>query len=124
PLRLVRRPLNERREPELGARIVAGVEAVLVERLLERIDLRLGDIDLGFADLAEVARRHKAGKQPDDQDDHQQFEQRKAGHRPAHPSLFGTHGLSLRFSYVTSSFGAKDESPTASMGLTTSGGGV
>jgi len=52
---------------------VAGIETVLVERLLERVDLRFGDVDLRLADLAEIPRRHKAGQQPDDQYDHQQF---------------------------------------------------
>ena len=107
PLRLGRRSLHQRREPELGRGIVAGVEPVLVERLLERVDLRLGDADLGLPDLIEIAWRDEPGQEADDQHHHEQFEQRKAGHRPTNPSLFGTHGIPLRSRYVTSTFGAK-----------------
>src|SRR6185312_12083852 len=68
-------------------------EAVLVERLLEGVDLRPGDLDFRFPDLAEVARRDEAGEQADDHHDHEQLEQRKAAHTttPLNSSLFGAH---------------------------------
>ena len=77
PLRLGRRLLEQRLQPELGARVTADVQAVLVERLLQRVDLRLRGVDLGLADLAEVARRDEADQQADDRDDDQQLEQRE-----------------------------------------------
>src|SRR5512134_410404 len=46
PLRLVLRPLQQRGEALLGARIATDVQAIGVERLLERDDLRLRGLDL------------------------------------------------------------------------------
>ncbi len=60
PLRLARGLGDEGVETDLGGRVVAGVEPVLVERLLERVDLRPGGGRLGLADLPEVARRDVA----------------------------------------------------------------
>src|SRR5581483_4301919 len=65
-------------ETDLGGRVVAGVEPVLVERLLERVDLRPGGGRLGLADLPEVARRDVADEQPDDGHHDQQLEQGEA----------------------------------------------
>src|SRR5688572_25347245 len=50
----------------LGGRVAPRVEAVLVERLAERFDLRLGDLNLGFPDLRKVARGDVPGEQADD----------------------------------------------------------
>src|SRR5258706_4550857 len=78
PVRHVRRLHEKRFEAFLCARVAAHVEAELVERLVEGLDLRLRHLDLGLADLREVARRHVAGEQADDHDDHEQLEQREA----------------------------------------------
>src|SRR5262245_50278789 len=80
--RIVRQRLLEegldRRQSFLAGRIAAVLQAVLVERLLEGIDLRSRHLGLGFADLREVARGDVAGEQPDDHDHDQQLEQREA----------------------------------------------
>src|SRR5438309_8259515 len=70
-----------------------GVEPVLIERFLERVELRLRDIDFRFSDLAEIARRHQPGEQADDHHHHEQLDQREAAllRLIAHLSLFGTH---------------------------------
>src|SRR5467141_1006241 len=84
PFRLVRGTLHERVQAELGARVMPGIEPVLVERLLERVDLRPGGIHLGLPDLPEIARRHQPGEQADDHHHHEQLDQCEA--------VFATHG--------------------------------
>ena len=68
---------------------MARIEAELVERLLERIDLRARHLHFRLADLPEVARRDVAGEQADDHDHHQQLEQREAFYLLHIPSLSG-----------------------------------
>src|SRR5438309_11965012 len=70
-----------------------GVEPVLIERFLERVELRLRDTDFRFSDLAEIARRHQPGEQADDHHHHEQLDQREAepSRAPSNSSLFGTH---------------------------------
>src|SRR5207302_5542172 len=68
----------ERRQSLLAARQTADVEAKLLDRLVERIDLRAGRLDPRFADLREIARRHEARQQPDDYHDDQQLQQRES----------------------------------------------
>lgn len=58
--------------------IVAGVEPVLIQRLAERIDLRLGRFYLGFSDLGEIFWPHVTGEQPDNDHDHEEFQQGKS----------------------------------------------
>jgi len=77
---------------QFGARITPGVEAVLIERLLECVDLRLGGGDLGFSDLAEITRRHVADQQADDRHDNEQLQQRESGRWPGgRATKAGTH---------------------------------
>jgi hypothetical protein len=78
PLRLVGGLGDQGLQSGLVVGIAAGVEAVLVERLLERVDLCPGRRDLRLAHLAEVARRDEAGEQADDHHHHEQLEQREA----------------------------------------------
>ena len=56
-----------------------GIEAILIERLVESIDLGTCDLDFGLADLAEILGADIPGQQTDDHHHHQQFEQRKTG---------------------------------------------
>src|SRR5688572_3706349 len=65
-------------QPFLGGGVPPLVEAVLVQRLLERVDLRPRYLHLGLPDLREVPRRYVAGQQADEHYDHQQLEQREA----------------------------------------------
>jgi len=65
----------------LGARVVAVIEAVLVDRFLQRVDLRPRHLDFRLADLREVFRGDVARKQPDDDDHDEQFQEREAGGR-------------------------------------------
>src|SRR6185295_3384166 len=75
---------HQRLEAFLRARIAPHVEAVLVERFLERLDLRPRDLDLGPAHLGEVARGHVPGEQADDHDHHEELEQRETGWLAVH----------------------------------------
>src|SRR5690348_10548617 len=75
PLRLARRPVDQRLQPELAARIVAGIETVGIERLGKRVDLRFRDADFRLADLREIARRDEARQQADDHYDDEQLDQ-------------------------------------------------
>src|SRR3990172_1716716 len=78
PLRLALRLGAEHGQALFGARIAADVQAVGIQRLLERVDLRLRDLHLASADLREISRRNVAREQPDDHQDHEQLEQREA----------------------------------------------
>src|SRR6516225_1954646 len=75
PLVDVLRTRVQRLEPLLGRRIAADVQPIFVQRLLERVDLRLRDLRVGLAHLIEVAWRHEAREQADDHDHHQQLQQ-------------------------------------------------
>src|SRR5712691_6672800 len=79
PIGLIRRLGHQRLQTLLGRGITARVETVLVERFIQSVDLRLGDLDLGLADLREIARRHVSDQQADDHDHDQQLEQGEAG---------------------------------------------
>lgn len=58
--------------------MTADIEAVLVERLFQRIDLGTRRLDLGLADLGEIFRPDIAGQQADDDHHDEQFEQRES----------------------------------------------
>ena len=63
-------------------RVAAHVEPVVVERLLERLHLRLGDRHLRLAQLGEILGSDIRREQADDDDHDQQFQQRKTSFVP------------------------------------------
>src|SRR5258707_275824 len=77
PARLVARLGPQRAQPLFGAGIVTGVQAELVQRLGQGIDLGRRGLDLGLADLSEETRAHIPGQQADDDQHDQQLEQRE-----------------------------------------------
>src|SRR6185295_6072235 len=90
--RIVRQRLLQvrlhRGETFLAGRVAPVVEAVLVHRLFQGVDLRARHLHLGLAHLREVARGYVSGKQSDDDDDDEQLEQREAFQFPVpHGSL-------------------------------------
>ena len=81
------------------------VEAVLVERLLQRVELRARRGDFRFTDLPEVARRNETGEEANDDHHHQQLQQREAL-RLANPHFLGAHRSLLFFPrpYLTTEY--------------------
>src|SRR6185436_13015483 len=77
----------DRGQAFLAGRVAPVVEAVLVQRLLQRIDLRARHLHLRLAHLGEVARGYVPGEQADDDDDDEQLEQREAFVQLFHGSL-------------------------------------
>ena len=56
PLRLALGLRHQRSQSLFAGRIAAGIQAVLVQRFFECVDLRARGLDFGLADLREVAR--------------------------------------------------------------------
>src|SRR6218665_1804617 len=82
PAWFVRWPMDKHSKALICAWITPNVEPVLVERLLQRINLRTCRLDLRLADLTEELRSDVAGKQADDDHHNQQFQQSEASNRP------------------------------------------
>ena len=74
---MARRSLDQRAETLLAGRIAPRIQTVLIERLFEGVDLRLGNLHFGLAELREVSWRDKAREQSNDYDDHQQLYERE-----------------------------------------------
>src|SRR5690606_13040949 len=91
PLRFVLGARDKHRESLFGGRVVTHIEAVVIERLAERVDLRLCRAHFGLAQLREVTRRDVACQEADDYHYHQQLEQRKTATAPPRVKLLVPH---------------------------------
>lgn len=69
----------ERGEALLGGGVAADIETVGFEGFLEGVDLCLGGLHFGLADLREIARRDVARQEADDDHDDEEFEEGEAG---------------------------------------------
>lgn len=78
PTRLARHGRHQNGQPFLAAGIAADIQAELIQRLGQDVDLRPGRGDFGFADVAEQARADDAGEQADDDQDDEEFEEGEA----------------------------------------------
>lgn len=78
PFGLVRGAGYQCSEPLRRGRIVAGIEAILVQGLCERVNLGTRDFDLGLTDLPEVLGSDITGKQADNNHNDQEFEKSEA----------------------------------------------
>lgn len=78
PSGVARQRPNQCREPFLCIGITPDIQAKLIERLAQNVDLRLCRRDFGFADVAEQAGADDAGKKADDDQNDQKFEKREA----------------------------------------------
>src|SRR3989304_9694183 len=67
---------HERFKPLPLVGVPSDVEAELIERRPEKLDLRLSGCNLGFPDATEESGPHERGEEPQDDDDDQQLDER------------------------------------------------
>src|SRR4051794_1459570 len=73
---------RQRRQPFTAVRIAPEIEIIEIERAGKTLDLDLGGLRLGLAEIVEDARSDQRHDQADDGDHHEDFDQRETGLRP------------------------------------------
>ena len=68
----------ERSQALFGGGVMSDVDTIVVQRLAQLTDLQARDLDLGFADLGEVARADVTYQQADDDEHDEEFQQGEA----------------------------------------------
>src|SRR6516165_2012481 len=76
---LVRRMNSQRVQPFIRRRVMASIQKIEIERILEALDLNMGRFHLGIGQLTKDTGRDEANEEPDDRQDDQHFHQGETG---------------------------------------------